>query len=209
MSKEVAKRRRSARRQSLLLTLVFSLLPMFVVAGVLAPGFVKVQASDDDSIGTVPVRVSRSLSRFARQPILIPRDFSSGFAPDVLDLDDLFSGVDYLGKGPSQGASSLPTFPHSTGDMIVLDDTDQRMREIVFKDPVLMAHNSNLTLPPPAKDITPLDATGLGNSGPRFDDFLGPNFDPEDPVVVPEAETGILLGLGLVLLTIAGRERRA
>jgi len=87
--------------------------------------------------------------------------------------------------------------------------TDQRMREIVFKDPVLMAHNSNLTLPPPAKDITPLDATGLGNSGPRFDDFLGPNFDPEDPVVVPEAETGILLGLGLVLLTIAGRERRA
>jgi len=207
MPNEKARSRGSARIKRLLLGLLFSLLPLLVVAGILAPGFVHVTPIDGDGVGDVPVRVSRKLSRFARQPILIPHDLSTGFVPEILDLDHLFSGVDPLGRSPAPGLAGLQSFPASTGEMIVLDDANQRLREIVFKDPVLMAHATQHTFPPPAKDITPLDDTGIAGSGPRFDDYLGPNFDPEDLVVVPEASTGLLLGLGLILLTIADRER--
>jgi hypothetical protein len=187
--------------------LLFSMLPMLVVAGMLAPGFIQVTAIEDDSANELAVHIRRRLSRYARQPLILSRDFSAGFDAELLDLGHLFSRLDYIKPPGSHDRSRIPSFPHTYGDVIVLDDVDQRLREIVFKDPVLMAKSSAQPLPPPAKDITPLGGHGLLGSGPRFDDYLGPHFDTDDNFIVPEPSTGVLLGLGLLLLTFVGRER--
>lgn len=182
------------------------MLPMLVVAGMLAPNYIQVTAIDADQ-EALSVRITRRLSRYAHRPLLFPRDLSGDFAPELLDLGHLFSRLDYTKPRNSHERSRLPNFPHTYGDVIVLDDIDQRLREIVFKDPVLMAKSSGHILPPPATDITPLGGHGPIGNGPRFDDYLGPDFDIDDPVVVPEPSTGLLMGLGLVLLTFVGRER--
>jgi hypothetical protein len=198
-------RRRSNRRRRSVLVLLFSMLPMLVVAGMLAPNYIEVTATDSDQ-EALSVRLTRRLSRFSHQPLLFPRDLTGEFAPELLDLSNLFSRLDYTKSRDYNDRSRLPNFPHTYGDVIVLDDIDQRLREIVFKDPVLMAKSSGHILPPPATDITPLGGGPIGD-GPRFDDFLGPDVDIDDPVVVPEPSTGLLMGLGLVMLATVGRER--
>jgi hypothetical protein len=182
------------------------MLPMLVVAGMLAPNFVQVISVDDGS-DALRVRITRRLSRFAHQPLVFPRGYSDGIVPDLLDLTHLFSRLDYIRPPRSHDRSRLPTFPHTYGDVIVLDDAGQRLRDIVFKDPVLMARSSARILPPPATDITPLGGYGLLGGGPQFDDYLGPHFDIDDPVVVPEPSSGVLVALGLTLLTFVRRER--
>jgi len=206
MPADQQRRRRSTRRRRSVLVLLFSMLPMLVVAGMLAPNFVQVTAVDERD-EALSVRITRRLSRHAHRPLLLPRDLSSGFRPELIDLGHLFSRLDYMTPPKSNDRSRLPNFPHTYGDAIVLDDIDQRLREIVFKDPVLMAKSSAHILPPPATDITPLGGHGTLGSGPRFDDYLGPEFDIDDPIVVPEPSTGVLLALGLILLTFVGRER--
>jgi len=194
------------RRKRPILVVLFSLLPMLIGLGVLAPGMVQVMAVEGEQLDSDHVRITRRLSRYAHQPLLLQRDFSQGFVPELLDLEHLFSRVEYMGDPMARERVMLPNFPNNYGNVIVLDDVDQRLREIVFKDPVLDNQIVSTRYPPPADDLTPIGDSLTSTPGPRYDDYLGPQIDVDEDFIIPEPSTGLLLGLGLVCL---GGTRRA
>jgi len=197
----------AGQRKRPALVVLFSLMPMLIGLGVLAPGMVQVMAVESDQLGDGHVRITRRLSRYSHQPLLLPRDFSQGFVPELLDLEHLFSRVEYAGDPMARERVLLPNFESTLGNVIVLDDVDQRLREIVFMDPVLDSQVATSKYPPPAADLTPLGESLTLTPGPRYDDYLGPQIDVGEDYVVPEPSTGLLLGLGLTLLTGCHRGR--
>ena len=193
------------RRKRPALFALFSLLPMLIGLGVLAPGLVQVMAIKNDQPSDDHVRITRRLSRYAHQPMMLPRDFSQGFVPELLDLEHLFSRVEYAGDPEARERALLPNFESSHGNVIVLDDVDQRLREIVFKDPVIDTQDASTKYPPPADDLTPIGESLTSTPGPRFDDYIGPQIDVDEDFIIPEPSTGLLFGLGLVC--VGGRRR--
>ena len=103
---------------------IFWLLPLLALAGMLGPGFVQVAYVEEEleiaqRSGTVIFRPVR----LGRPPLVVPRDYSTGFIPELFDLEALFSGAEFRGEfGRRLGA--LPSFPSHGGDMIVIDDID-------------------------------------------------------------------------------------
>jgi hypothetical protein len=199
---------RSERRKRPILVILFSLLPLLISVGVLAPGMIKVMAEEEEPMDSSSTRTTRRLSRYAHQPLLLPRDFSAGFIPELLDLEHLFSRVDYMGDPMARKRARLPSFPRNFGDAIVLDDVDQRIREIVFKDPVIVGQQTASAFPPPSADLLPLPGPEPIGPDPRFDDIFPPRQDLGPDFVVPEPSTGLLLGMGLALVGLTRRKHR-
>jgi hypothetical protein len=179
---------------------------LLIVVGIMAPGMVEVMAVEEEEVDAVSMHLTRRLSRYAHQPLLLPRDFSQGFIPELLDLEHLFSRVDYMADPNARDYARLPSFPRNFGDAIVLDDVDQRIREIVFNDPVLFSKATTAKYPPPDADLTPLGGPDAIGPGPRFDDYLGPQIDVGEDFVVPEPSTGLLFGMGLLVVGLGRRE---
>lgn len=207
MSKVEESNEQTERRKRPIFAVLLSLLPMLIGLGVLAPGMVQVMAVEADELDADNVRITRRLSRYAHQPLLLQRDFSQKFVPELLDLEHLFSRVEYMGDPTARERVLTATFPSNYGNVIVLDDVDQRLREIVFKDPVLDNQIASNGYKPPADDLTPLGDDLSTTPGPRYDGYLGPNIDVDPDFVVPEPSTGVLLGLGLALLGGVRRRR--
>jgi hypothetical protein len=197
---------REERRKRPILVVLFSLFPLLAAVGILAPGMISVMAEEGSDYDGESGRVTRRLSRFAHQPLLLPRDFSIGFAPElVFDLEHFMARKEIIGDSREPRRARFPSFPRNFGDVIVLDDVDQRIREIVFKDPVLVALKASADYPPPAADLMPLGGVNPIGPGPRFDDYLGPQVDV--PNFIPEPSTGLLFGMGLVAVGLRRRSR--
>lgn len=203
MAQATKERRRSKRYRDRVVAVVLSLFPLLLVAGLLTPGIVRVLAEEEPEPEPAPAPIIRKAVDLARPPLLVPRDFSAGFIPELLDLDRLFLDTRYRVEPSARTLARLLTFPRHHGDVIVLDELDQLTSDILFDDALV----ASTVEPSPPEDLGlhPLmDPLPLGNNL-RFDDFTG------DPVVSPEPGSGLLLGAFLACLAclrrLAGRRK--
>lgn len=207
---------RSRRFGHALAASILAILPLLAIAGVLAPNLVVVQVEEEAEEQIAPSPVYQPV-RLAKRPLLIPRDYSAGFVPEILDLEQLFIGSEYRAD-PAKRLTRLPTFPHKFGDVIVFDDVDTYIGAKIFKDVLdlsLVADTSHLEMEYWAV-IPPLWPAG---NLLQFDDFTGGNgIPPIEPLglllaaliagggpVIPEPSTGLMFGMGLVGLVLKRR----
>lgn len=186
---------------------IFWLLPLFAFAGVLAPEMVTVVYEEqEEEIGRHDGSVVFRPTRPPRPPLVVPRNYSAGFTPLLLDIESLFAGSQYHGEWALR-LSDLPSFPSARGDSLVIDDLDAYIAQLVFDDllePMIVAGARELW-DPSIFDVIPSLLT-VGN-GFFFDDFPDRGIDVSDSVPVPEPGTGLLVSLGVTLLAWARRRR--
>jgi hypothetical protein len=205
MATEPVRAERSRKRERLT-TLLLALFPLLVATGFFAPGFVALLAvAQEDDPGVRAVIVDR-IGPYGHRPLLVPRDFSAGFVPELLDLDQLFviSGGNLGPRGAQMARVSA--FDRSYGDSITRDGVSQMIMDIVFKDALM---DGGSTADPWIASIDPFE-TNLGLCASmhaanciRDDDLTSVN--EVLPVPVPEPRTAMLLTLGLLGLAAAGR----
>lgn len=197
-------------RQLCLVGVALCLFPALVMAVVLAPEVVRVErevALDDTGLSPAIAPLSPEP---AFQWLPIPRDSLTGFFPELTDLERRFAGS-WGGVSPNAKrlARLLLAFPRNHGDTIVLDDTDRRLRDPVFRDALAI---TSRPLPIPVIDADPFGVPFLSDVSPGYVEFGngGPNTGgtTEAPPVIPEPGTGALLGLGLSMLAFRRRAQR-
>jgi len=187
---------------------ILLLLPFLAIGGALAPGLVTVQYEEEEELAPRQ-RVPYRPVRLARRPLLVPRDFSMGFVPEVMDLERLFMGSQYRADVGDR-FTRLPSFPRSRGDVIVLDDVDTFLTDTLFKDTLQPGVVADATViwDPNVFDVIP-DRTGFDGSN-QFDDFTGQGSVTDvPPPIIPEPRTGSLVVLGLLGLALRAHRRRS
>jgi hypothetical protein len=182
------------------------LFPMLVTGGVLAPRIITFMAEPVlEGEKTVEPETKLDFSRplHGKPPLLLPRDYEAGFVPELLDLQNLFTDSNRNPDEIAREYARLLGFPRSHGDVIVMDDVDREIRDVIFKDPVMVGAETAYPRPNPA--LLPIgDPRPLGD-GLRFDD---PQATGEGPVApVPEPGTAVLLASGLAILALRHRRR--
>jgi len=205
---DAAKRPNRARRwQGRIAVVLFSLFPLGVLAGLLSPGMIALQIAqtvEETAAGQTPP-LDFTTVNLGRSPLLVPRDFSAGFIPELLDLDQLFRDTEFRVDPSGERLARLLAFPRSHGDAIVIDDVDGYPLDLLFDDALV---GDTIAAIPDGFD----DAFGLGPIGSsiplgnrvRFDDFPGGSSSPSGPVI-PEPATGLLTALGLIALGLNRR----
>ncbi len=198
---------RKSRWPARIVVLAGVLFPLLVAGGVLAPQVISLMAeSENESAATKPeseVALDFSRPMSGKPPLLLPRDYEAGFVPELLDLQNLFTGSSQTPDQISQEYARLLGFPRSHGDVIVLDDVDREIKDVIFKDPVMVGAETAYPRPNPAL-LAIGEARPLGD-GLRFDD---PQATGEGPIApIPEPATGALVAFGLLILTLHHRQR--
>ncbi len=192
---------RNARR---LWALGFLVLPAALLAGLIAPDLVKLAPADEHQLAGEGAPVFQ-VPPLRKSPLLVPRDFSAGFTPDLFDLQDLFSRSPYA---PSDvRLSRVVAFPRHSGELIAVDEVDEHTKEIVFKD-VLAAAIAQTSELPGIEPFLPLANPLPRGNGVRYDDFPGPSNGAAE-LTTPVPEPGSLLLLAGALLALSGIRRRA
>ena len=198
---------RHSRWPARVVVLAGVLFPLLVTGGVLAPQVISlmaetgIQSTATEAEPQVALDFSGPMP--GKPPLLLPRDYEAGFVPELLDLENLFSGSAHIPDQMPQQYARLLGFPRSHGDVIVMDDVDREIKDVIFKDPVMVGAQTAYPRPNPA--LLPIgDPRPLGD-GLRFDD---PQATGEGPVTpIPEPGTGALLASGLVILALRHRQR--
>ena len=207
MGKDTKRSAPVRRRKRRFAIVVFSLFPLLVAAGLFSPGFVRVIAAQEasgTSTGMIEYNGVPSLE-LRRLPLLVPRDFSPGFIPELLDLDQLFRRAGEEVETSSERLARLLSFPRDHGDAIVIDDVGVTDPEIVFRDALVGDTVADVPLATPP-EFLPLGGTLPLGDGVRFDDFPGSSINLSSAPPIPEPGSGLLVGLGLLILV--GLRRR-
>ena len=182
-----------------------ALFPLLVAGGFLAPGVIQVLALAQELTESERDRLVDRTGPYARRPLLVPRDFSAGFTPELLDLDQLFLGSEYRVQVSADSLARVTSFPRSHGDSIVLDDDGDYVEDITFKD-ILMEEPPMLLAGDFDGDLMPLCGTLHAGNCVRDDDLISGDGGIEEGQPIPEPGTGVLVALGLTAL---GCRRRA
>jgi hypothetical protein len=185
---------------------LLALFPLLVATGFFAPGFVRLFATaQEDDPGVRAVIVDR-IGPYGHRPLLVPRDFSAGFVPELLDLDQLFVLEGGHLDPAGQQVARVSAFDRSYGDSITRDGVAQMIMDIVFKDALMDVE----AVPDPVFATMDRDGVNLGVCGTlhaanciRDDDLT--SVSVVLPIPVPEPGTATLLTLGLLGLSLAGR----
>ncbi len=207
MATEREESTRRSRWPARIVVIAGILFPLLVAGGVLAPHVIStlaeppVENAPTDVAPPVALDFSRPLP--GKPPLLLPRDYDAGFLPELLDLQNLFTGSNDIPDQVSQDYARLLGFPRSHGDVIVMDDVDRQIQDVIFKDPVMVG--AETAYPRPNPDLLPIGEPRPLGDGLRFDD---PQATGEGPVApIPEPGTAALLASGLALLAFRNRKR--
>jgi hypothetical protein len=191
------------RRYALLASLM---VPLLVLAGLLAPGVVQVMAQslESDQATERPPLV-QTVGPLERLPLLVPRDFSAGFLPELIDLERLFEAQRRRLASSDHGNAPLPSFARHHGDSIVLDDVGPVAEDVAFGDALITGAPTERLLLKADDSLFPLCGVLHAANCVRFDDFAsgGGGFS-----VVPEPSTGLLMAGGLLILALGRRRSR-
>jgi len=150
------------------------LFPLLVTGGVLAPRVISLMADPViESTATEaesPATLDFSKPLPGKPPLLLPRDYDAGFVPELLDLQNLFSAASHTADQMAEEYARLLGFPRSHGDVIVMDDVDREIRDVIFKDPVMVGAETayprrSLRFPSPERQHCSLP----DSSSSRFD----------------------------------------
>jgi hypothetical protein len=192
--------RREGQKRHGFVAALLALLPLLTIPGVFAPGFIRAEYEEKE-LAVFRGPVTFRPIRLSRRPLLVPRDYSPGFMPELLDLEQLFTGARFRPDGERR-ISRLPTFAPKRGDVIVFDDVDMVIADEVFEDLLKPSIVASADL-----DFAELPPTMPLGNGIRYDDLVGGTNPPAEffGPPVPEPGTGLLLGLGLIALGIARR----
>ncbi len=218
MAKPTQGSRRSAPWHRRLVGLLLFLLPAGVMAGLFAPGVVRVVAEKAVTAAAKGVprgndsrtsaAVTTPLRQYAFEPSLQPSDFGIGVATRFQDLDQVFVDPYYRLDSATGRYARLLAFPRNHGDSIVLDGTERyAVTGVRFRD----ALGGSVAEPGFGDKWEPF---ALGSpipmgDGLHFDDFPGSHTLPLPPLFpVPEPGTGSLLGVGLLMLAWQRRPQR-
>jgi len=198
---------RHSRWPARVVVLAGILFPLLVTGGVLAPQVISLMAETE--IESTPTEAEAQVALDfsgplpGKPPLLLPRDYEAGFVPELLDLQNLFSDSSHTPNQVSHDYARLLGFPRSHGDVIVMDDVDREIKDVIFKDPVMVG--AETAFPRPNPTLLPIGEPRPLGDGLRFDD---PQATGEGPVApVPEPGTGVLLASGLVILALRHRQR--
>jgi hypothetical protein len=190
--------KRSRRKRERVVALLVALFPLFVASGFLAPGWVRIMAFartvDDSERASVVDRIGP----YGRRPLLVPRDFSAGFVPELLDLDQLFLGTQSRIDPSAHRVARVSAFDRSYGDAIVFDSVSPFREPIEFADALMEEQQQQVLGDASQGAPLPLCGTLHAANCVRDDDFTGALLPKATPI--PEPHTGALLALGLGLL---------
>jgi hypothetical protein len=133
---------RKSRWPARIVVLAGVLFPLLVVGGVLAPQVISLMA-EVGVASAEPEPEAETVLDFSgplpgKPPLLLPRDYEAGFVPELLDLQNLFTGTNHTPDPMSKEYARLLGFPRSHGDVIVMDDVDREIKDVIFKDPVMV-----------------------------------------------------------------------
>jgi hypothetical protein len=198
---------RKSRWPARVVVLAGVLFPLLVAGGVLAPQVISLMAETE--IASTPIEPEAEVAldfsgpMSGKPPLLLPRDYEAGFVPELLDLQNLFTGSSKTPAQTSQEYARLLGFPRSHGDVIVMDDVDREIKDVIFKDPVMVG--AETAYPRPNPTLLPIGEPRPLGDGLRFDDPQATGEGPVSPI--PEPGTGALLALGLAVLGFRHRQR--
>lgn len=206
--------KRSARWHRRIVGLLFLFFPAAVVAGFLSPGVVRVELAErsEHAVAQNQPIVVASARTEVRPPLRVRREFTLGVVPGRFYIDPprVRSVPFHLTPSPrARALAALLSFSRNRGDTIVLDEVDQFVRTVVFKDVLTTSVVEPSVGGNDFFELHPLRSPIPFGNGVRFDDFVGGGGGAEltPPPVVPEPGTGALMGLGLACL--ASRRRRS
>ena len=180
-------------------------LPLFALAGVFAPGMVAIVADEEQAASISPIPADAPPIYLPRKPILIGRDYTNGFMPELLNLDGLFAPNargDFM-----QRIAGSPAFALQMGEALVIDDIEDFVSDTLFKDVLKPSFVSDKGGPFDQSIFDLLPSLLGADTDYEFDDMAGTG-DGVNLFIIPEPSTFVLVGLGLIGLARAGRQRQ-
>ena len=172
------------------MTLLFLLLPAMVLAGLLAPEWVRVAPAQEQAATPVETPTEPVLREI---PLLVERDLSIDGGSPLLDLQDVFHSAP-MDPTPF----GVVAFPQDRGELIPFDDAPQALPEPEFEDVLAQPLLARVGIPR-AEGLLPLGDPIPRTDGFRYDDFPGGG-GPLPVTPIPEPGTALLLAAGLLWL---------